>query len=375
MLSRRALRTVFMRDTTSLLYRENSIHARDGDLLHRSSSRPANFHRIDQSRVAQTKVHARIVGRREAAAAQYVTTLGCFSCSHKNSGAHGIAWLARTAYKLKLDPVVLIAIHITQEGWSGVKIVHNDVYLAVVEEVAKSGAPRRRHHREPASLHRRNEREFATTGISQQQRSLGEAGPPVVIVYLFVDVTAGDENVLPAVVVVVDEAIAPAKKWDRIFGDSSFIARIDEVQVAIVSVQHFVVVRKVSVQNIQAANIPVVAHRDSHRRRFPPIVIDRISGLEAEVLEGAIALVPVEIVRRRIVRHQELGFPIVIQVNEQRRQAVISRGVGYPGLLADIGEFSIAIIVEKMVVLASESARPAEHTRAPILTIVRDDGV
>src|ERR1700756_4478941 len=255
MLSRRALRTVFMRDTTSLLYRENSIHARDGDLLHRSSSRPANFHRIDQSRVAQTKVHARIVGRREAAAAQYVTTLGRFSCSHKNSGAHGIARLARTAYQLKLDPVVLIAIYIAQEGWSAVKIVHNDVYLAVVEEVAKSGAPRRRHHCKPTPLHRRNEGEFATTDISQQQRSLSEAGAPVVIVYLFVDVTAGDENVLPAVVVVVDEAIAPAKKWDCIFGDSSFIARIDEVQVAIVSVQHFVVVRKVSVQNIQAANI------------------------------------------------------------------------------------------------------------------------
>src|SRR5882757_2274325 len=154
MLSWRAARTIFVRDAMALLYRENAIDARNGNFLGRASSRPMNFYRIDRSCVAETKVHAQVVGRGEAASAQHIATLNYLPGRYKNNRTYGIAWLARAADKPKLDPVVLITIYIAQQRWRGVEIVQHHIYLAVVEQVTKSRAPRRHDYGEPASLYR-----------------------------------------------------------------------------------------------------------------------------------------------------------------------------------------------------------------------------
>ena len=44
---------------------------------------------------------------------------------------------------------------------------------------------------------------------------------------------AHDEDIFPSVVVVIDEAIAPAKKWDGGSCDARVVAYIGEIQIAV----------------------------------------------------------------------------------------------------------------------------------------------
>src|SRR5882757_8275320 len=127
---------------------------------------------------------------------------------------------------------------------------------------------------------------------------------------LLIDMTAGNEDVLPPVIVVVDETVAPAKKWNRIFGDAGLIACVTEIQIAVVPIQHLVVIGKIGVQYVEAPVISIVAYSDAHGRCLAAIMVDRITGLEAEILECTVTLVAVEIVWSRVICHQQLRLPV-----------------------------------------------------------------
>ena len=85
----------------------------------------------------------------------------------------------------------------------------------------------------------------------------------------------GDEQILPAVVIVVKKAGAPAEERDRGLGDARLVADIGEVGVAVVAIERLVVVGKDRVVEDRAGRCC-----DSRRRRCPS------SGLAAVLVEA-----------------------------------------------------------------------------------------
>lgn len=125
------------------------------------------------------------------------------------------------------------------------------------------------------------------------------------------------KQILPAMVVIIDESVSPSDEGDCHLGDSTLIAYVSKVRIPIVVVEHLVVVGECRVKNIYATVVLVVAYGDAHRSGFSPILVQRISRRVAIVFKCPVALVDVQIVRRQIVCDNQIRFAVAVEVDEQ----------------------------------------------------------
>ena len=112
------------------------------------------------------------------------------------------------------------------------------------------------------------------------------------------------------------------------------------------------------------AVVHVVAHRQAHGGDLAAILVQREAGDVALIFEGAVALVDVEIVGLGVVGHQQVGLAVVVHVDKDGGEAVVSAGIGDAGFHADVGKGAVAVVVEEVVGLALQSARAAHHGNA-----------
>ena len=106
------------------------------------------------------------------------------------------------------------------------------------------------------------------------------------------------------------------------------------------------------------AVVVVVANSESHGGDFAPILVQRESGDIAEVLEGSVALVQVEVVGIGVVGDQQVGLAVVVHVHEDGGEAVVGGRVRNAGFDAHIGKCSVAVVVEQVVGLAFSPRGP-----------------
>ncbi len=109
------------------------------------------------------------------------------------------------------------------------------------------------------------------------------------------------EQIEPAVVVVIDKSVAPAHKGNRCLRHAGLVAHIGKAGVAVIAVQHFVVVAEVRHKEVEQPVVLVVAYGDAHRSNLAPILVQRKPRDVTLIIEGAIALVDVKKVRFRVV--------------------------------------------------------------------------
>src|ERR1035441_1167991 len=114
----------------------------------------------------------------------------------------------------------------------------------------------------------------------------------------------------------------------------------------------------------------VVSHGESHIGRLASVSVERKSGFVTFVLEGAVSLVNVQIVRRGVVGHQEVRLAVVVDVGKQRVETVITVGTVHAQRLADVGKGTVAVAVKEMIVCSLKAARAAQIGRAHVLTPV-----
>src|SRR5580700_1822505 len=79
-------------------------------------------------------------------------------------------------------------------------------------------------------------------------------------------------------------------------------------------------------------------------------------------------LVAVKILGDRIIGDQQVEPAVVVDINEHRRQAVITPGVGDASFYAHISKSAVAVVVKQMVALARQAARAAHHSDSAKLT-------
>src|ERR1700676_5193687 len=114
----------------------------------------------------------------------------------------------------------------------------------------------------------------------------------------------------------------------------------------------------------------IVSNGEPHIGRLASVAVERESAFVTVVLEGAVSLINVQIVRRGVVGHQEVRLTVVVDVGKQRVEPVIGVGTVHPQLLANVGKGTVAVAVEEMIVGSLKAARAAHDLYAAVLAKV-----
>src|SRR5260370_13370752 len=153
--------------------------------------------------------------------------------------------------------------------------------------------------------------------VPEEKGPLLPRSTPAEVVHLRVDVAVGDKQIEPSVVVDVQKARAPAEKGDGRLRDAHLVAYVSEVGVAIVAVERAVGDGEGGVIEIDEAIVGIVARGDSHAGSLAAALVQSIAAGGAGILEGAVALVEIKIVWRRVVGHQQVRTAVAIDIDEQ----------------------------------------------------------
>src|SRR5581483_1595792 len=195
----------------------------------------------------------------------------------------------------------------------------------------------------------------------EKKRPLLPGRSPVLSVHLRIDMPIHYEKVQPSIVVVIKESCSPSKKWNRGFCDAVLIGSVRKIPGAIVPVQRVVIIRKGCVVQIDGSPMHQIACGNSHRRSLAPTLVQRITARKAVVLKGAIALVDVEVVWRRIICDQQIRFAVTVHIDKQRSQPVVAVRIGDAGMLTHVSEGAIPVVVKEMIGFAVQPSRATHH--------------
>ena len=99
---------------------------------------------------------------------------------------------------------------------------------------------------------------------------------------------------------------------------------------------------------------------DAHAGLRLAVRIESDAGRVGDVGERAVAVVAIEKIPHRVVRDVDVGVAVAIEVAERHAEA-LARGIGDAGLLRDIGERAVAVVVKQPVGRAVELRRMAVH--------------
>src|SRR5207244_10857987 len=130
----------------------------------------------------------------------------------------------------------------SKRGGGRVHSSEDNVDVAVVEEIAESGAGSGNDGGEAAACGGRNFLELCAVKIAKKLRALGPGGAPFCVVGDGVDVAVGNEDVEKAIVVKVEKTGAPGKKRNCEVTEAGTKGDDCEIGAAVVAIKRFVVV-------------------------------------------------------------------------------------------------------------------------------------
>ena len=240
--------------------------------------------------------------------------------------------------------------------------------MAVVEEVAEGGAAGADNRGETATCGGGNFLKFLPVDIAEQQRTLRVGGAPFGFAGDGVDVTVGDEEVEKSVIIEIEEAGAPTEERYGGKAKTGTEGDVGKCGGAIVAVESFVVVGKRGDEQIQLAIAIVIAESDAHGGLRAALFAECETGCVADVLEGTVSAIAIEIVGAGIIGDGEVGPAVVVEVGENGRETVAKLRVGDARVKADVGEGAVAIVAEEMIGFTEKAEWAAENIHAAILT-------
>jgi hypothetical protein len=129
------------------------------------SAWPMNLNAVDFRRNSQTKVNAKIVRRGITATADHIAALPDATGCEIDGSSDCIPRTLRPANHFDPYPVILVSVHIPQQHWSAVELIDDNIDFAVIEEIAKSCAPRGENRSQAGSLHWWDEVKFPISEI------------------------------------------------------------------------------------------------------------------------------------------------------------------------------------------------------------------
>ena len=88
-----------------------------------------------------------------------------------------------------------------------------------------------------------------------------------------IDVAVSDDQVIPAIVIVIEKACTPSQERDSRFAQTGLKGNVREVTLAFIVVEHVRIVGKVRDVKINSAVVVVISNRQSHPRLLAAVFI------------------------------------------------------------------------------------------------------
>src|SRR6266853_1262893 len=319
----------------------------------------------------------RIGTRTIASPAQDVTALANSASSQEDHGTDGIARALGPSNQFEGNPVIAILHHVAKQRRSRIHIIKNHVDVTIIEEIPERGAPGRNYEGKAAPRCRRHLLELCTIHMAEKLRTLGPSGSPITLVNRRIHVAVGDEYIQQAIVIKIQETCAPTQERNGGAAESCGIGNIRKVEVAVITVQRFVVVGKRGDEKIQATVAIVISDGNTHGCLRETFVGQSKTGQIADIFKSAVVTIPIEIARNRIVGNRQIDPAVIVHVGKNRRKAVVALRIRDARLLADVRKSAVAIIVKQMVALSGKTTRTThkETYAAKLAGIHRDSSL
>src|SRR5215469_3491033 len=191
--------------------------------------------------------------------------------------------------------------------------------------------------------------DFGKFSAPEVAKKVGRFGVADALLYAFdfvFDVTVSDEDVGPAIVVVIKEETGEAEGDEGVASDFGLRRFVDEQAVALVVIERNHLVGEVADQNTRVAAAVVVGGIGAHARTGDSVFAEADAGGDPTLLKGSVLLVDVELVGLGVVGDQNVR-PAVGVVVENRDAEAFRGGIVQASLLRRVFELASAQVVPK----------------------------
>src|SRR5258708_6122545 len=159
-----------------------------------------------------------------------------------------------------------------------------------------------------------------------------------------VDVAVRDQDVGPAIEIVIEEKAAEAESEQGSAADLRAWSFVDEESLTFVVIEREHLVRKISDQEAGEARVVVIRRVHTHACTGNTVFAESDSGDDRFFGKCSVAIVAIKLVRLGVIRKEKIG-PAVIVVIEQGETESLRSGVAETGFLRDVFKCAAAAIV------------------------------
>ena len=251
----------------------------------------------------------------------------------------------------------------TEEVRKVVDIVHRDIQVPVIVEVEDDRAAACLRGRDGRPQRLADVLEPAVAEIAVHDLALLVSGFGRELLHLRIDMTVGEEQVQPAVVVEVQEGSPPAQP-PGVDAHAAHEGPVVAVAVPAVAVQRRGVPGEVGLEDVHEPVAVVVANRDTHPRLGLAVLAERATGANPDVLEGPVMAVSVQGCRVRVVGHVKIHPPVVVEVQRGDTEPEGALGLRDPGAVGHVLEPTITQVAVEDVGASGKTRRAASHLHA-----------
>src|SRR5947207_7039685 len=188
------------------------------------------------------------------------------------------------------------------------------------------------------------------------------------LVNLRVDMTIGNNDVLPTIVVEIEKLHSEAQKRNADQAELGWPRNIGELSLPVVVVQVVCIVGEVRFDDLRQAITIKIGGINPHTGLRAPIGAEGDARHHPDLLESAVTIVVVEEAWGRVVRDVEIEAAIAVEVQPDNAQAVFRFRINAQ-LLGDVGECAVAIVAIESVARAFQSSRATRDRDAAVLAI------
>ena len=260
------------------------------------------------------------------------------------------------------DPAVPLPAVVPEKARGAAVLAENQVGVAVAVDVAECRSAG--HHR-TREIGRGGGHlvESAVSPVPEEMGRLPVGDPLLDVGDVVLDVSVGDEDVLAAVEVVVEEEGPERQGEQAVPADLRHRRLVDEEADSFVVVERDHLVREVADDEVGPSVAVVVGSVDAHGPAGGAVLGESDPGENAGVLEPAAPDVPVEVVGLGVVRHREVGKAVAVEVEIRHPEALATR-VEEAGRLRDVGEAVVGTVVP-----VEDGARPVIRLRGAVALV------
>src|SRR5713226_725531 len=227
---------------------------------------------------------------------------------------------------LKSDPVVAGICRIHQEAGLCVYVVDEYGKSPIIPEITHSQAARRGNRIDPWSSRRGHVRKSSVAVVMIQEAWFHVPAAQLIPVHLRIDMSVGEDEIGPAIIVKVKKHGAPAQIL-RVQTKSRGEGNIRKDSFTVIAVKGRRVIREIGLKNIQPSVAVVIRDGSSHARLLAPIFVEGYSCHHRNIGESAIAIVVIKNTWGTIAGYINIWPAIIVKVEGGNAEGIVSTGL------------------------------------------------